>query len=254
MSFNPFSLENKRILVTGASSGIGRAVAISCSKMGADIIMLARDTERLSETYRELFPGRHSFYSMDLTEYKGIEALITECVQRHGQFDGLVHAAGIEMSIPLPLMKPEQYLEIFSINVISGFELAKTISRKKLFNSKGGSFVFISSIRGILGQEAAIAYSSSKGAVIAGVKSMALELAKKNIRVNSISPAIVETEMTKNLFANISEQAKNTMLNNHPLGFGKAEYIANACIYLLSDASIWVTGSNLIVDGGYSAK
>ena len=254
MAVNPFSLRDKRILVTGASSGIGRAVAISCSKMGAKIVMLARDTKRLNETYKKLAPGEHLLYPIDLTHYTSVETLITECVQEHGQFDGFVHAAGIEMSVYLPFMKPEQYEEIFSINVISGFELAKVLSRKRSHNPMGASFVFISSIRGILGQESAIAYSCSKGAVISGVRSMALELAKNNIRVNSISPAIVETEMTSNLFANIPEDAITTMQRNHPLGFGKPEYIANACIYLLSDASIWVTGSNMIIDGGYSAK
>jgi len=254
MSFNPFSLSGKRILVTGASSGIGRAIAVECSKMGANIIMIARDLKRLSDTHNELHPGKHSYFSFDLTKYEGIEAIISECVQKYGQFDGLVHAAGVEISVPLQFMKSSQYEEILSINVISGFELARIISKKKYFNSLGGSLVYISSIRGIIGQEAAIAYSCSKGAVIAGVKSMALELASKKIRVNSISPAIIETEMTKNLFDNIPEETKKNMSRHHPLGFGKPEDIAYAGIYLLSDASKWITGSNMIVDGGYSAK
>lgn len=254
MSFNPFSLTGKRILVTGASSGIGRAVAVMCSNMGADIIMMARDLKRLSETYNDLLPGSHSFFSIDLTKYESIEPIIEECVNKHGKFDGLVHSAGIEISVPLQFMKPQQYEEILSINVISGFELAKVMSKKKYFNSNGGSFVYLSSIRGIIGQEAAIAYSCSKGAIIAGVKSMALELAPKKIRVNSISPAIIETEMTSRLFDNISEKSKENMFANHPLGFGKPNDIAYACIYLLSDASRWITGSNMIVDGGYTAK
>lgn len=254
MSFNPFSLANKRILVTGASSGIGRAIAISCSMMGAEIVMMARNQKRLVETYNELLPGKHTFFTIDLTKFDSFEPIISECVQQFGKFDGLVHSAGIEISAPLQFTEPQQFEKLFSINVISGFELAKIISKKKYFNSVGGSFVYISSIRGIVGQEGAIAYSSSKGAIIAGVKSMALELASKNIRVNSISPAIVETEMTRNLFDNISDETKKTMLENHPLGFGRPDDIANACIYLLSDASRWITGSNMIVDGGYSAK
>jgi len=254
MSFNPFSLKSKRILVTGASSGIGRAVAISCSKMGADVIMLARDLKRLTETYNQLLPGKHSFFSINLTLYDSLEPIISQCVQEYGKFDGFVHAAGIEISVPLQFVKSKQYEELFSINVISGFELAKIISKKNYFSPVGGSFVYISSIRGMVGQETSIAYSCSKGAIIAGVKSMALELASKKIRVNSISPAIVETEMTKILFDNIPEESKESMYKNHPLGFGKPDDIANACIYLLSDASRWITGSNLIVDGGYSAK
>src|SRR5664280_324201 len=103
MSFNPFSLKSKSILVTGASSGIGRAVAISCSKMGADVIMLARDLKRLTETYNQLLPGKHSFFSINLTLYDSLEPIISQCVQEYGKFDGFVHAAGIEISVPLPV-------------------------------------------------------------------------------------------------------------------------------------------------------
>jgi len=254
MTFNPFSLTNRRILITGGSSGIGKATAIACSKMGADIILIARDVRRLTETLQELSPGRHSYVSADLTDYDRIEPIISECVEKYGKFDGLVHSAGIEISAPIQLLNPTQYEKIFSVNLISGFELSKVITKKKYFNSNGGSLVFISSIRGVVGMEAAIAYSCSKGAIISGVKSMALEMAKKNIRVNSISPSIVETDMIRQLFEHISDVSKNEMLNNHPLGFGKPDDVAYACIYLLSDASIWITGYNLIVDGGYSAR
>lgn len=254
MPFNPFSLANKRILITGASSGIGKATAIACSKMGANIILAGRDLKRLSETHDTLFPGRHFYISADLTNYGKIEPIISECVEKYGKFDGLVHSAGLEISAPIQFLEPTHYEKLLSINLISGFELAKIITKRKYFNSAGGSVVFISSIRGVVGMETSIAYSCSKGAIISGVRSMALEMAKKNIRVNSISPSIVETELTRKLFEQISDESQSEMLKNHPLGFGKPEDVAYACIYLLSDTSGWITGSNLVVDGGYSAK
>lgn len=251
---NPFSLENKNIVITGASSGIGRQCAISCSLMGANIVLIARNEERLKETYNHLDKGNHLSFSQDITEYDKIESIISEAVSKLGKIHGFVHSAGIEVTLPLKMMRPEDYEKIFAINVIAGFEFARIISKKKYLNDNGTSFVFISSIMGLLGQSGKVGYCSSKGALIAGVKAMALELANKNTRVNCISPAIVETDMTKKLFENISEDSKNEIIKMHPMGFGKPEDVANACIYLLSDASKWVTGTNLIVDGGYSAK
>ena len=128
------------------------------------------------------------------------------------------------------------------------------VSNEKKYLDKSSSFIFIASVRGFLGKPGAIGYCSSKGALISGMKAMALELARKGIRVNSISPAIVETEMTKKLFENIPAESKQEIEKMHPLGFGKPDDVANACIYLLSNASKWVTGTNLILDGGYSAQ
>jgi NAD(P)-dependent dehydrogenase (short-subunit alcohol dehydrogenase family) len=124
----------------------------------------------------------------------------------------------------------------------------------KYLDENGASFVFISSVMGILGQSGKVAYSSSKGALISGAKAMALELAKKKIRVNCILPGVVETEMSNEMFQKLSEESKKSILEMHPLGLGKPEDIANACAFLLSDASGWITGTNLLVDGGYSAK
>ena len=254
MSYNPFSLVNKRILITGASSGIGKATAIACSNVGANIILVARDLKRLTGAYNELSSGNHAYISTDLAKYDNLENLVSECVGKYGKFDGFIHSAGIEISAPLQFIEPEQYERLFSINLISGFEFARVLTKRKYFNSAGGSLIFISSIRGVTGKEASIAYSCSKGAIISGVRSMALELAGKNIRVNSVSPSIIETEMTRQLFEQIPDQTKSNMLADHPLGFGRPADVANACIYLLSDASRWITGTNLIIDGGFSAR
>lgn len=250
----PFSLTGKKILITGASSGIGRSAAIYCNQLGADIILIARDLERLKGTFSLLGSGNNKFYSIDLKNYESIEPVINEYVDNYGKLDGFIHAAGIEKTIPLQLMDFKSYEDLFSINVISGFELAKIISKKKYINANGGSFVFISSIMGTVGRQGIIGYCSSKGALISGAKAMALELAAKKIRVNTISPAYVKTELTSKMFSTMTEESIKKIAEMHPLGFGKPEDIAYAAIYLLSDASRWVTGSNLIIDGGYSAK
>ncbi|HVD98339.1 MAG TPA: SDR family oxidoreductase [Cytophagaceae bacterium] len=249
-----FSLKGKNILITGASSGIGRQCAITCSEMGANVILIARDVQRLNETMARLSTGNHSIYNLDITEYGKIEPLIVSIANSYEKIDGFIHSAGIELTLPLRNNKEEIYQKVFSVNVLSGFEFAKVLSHKKYLPEQGASFVFLSSIMGLLGEAGKVAYCSSKGAVIAGVRALAIELASKKIRVNSISPAMVETEMATELFSKISEESKNEILKLHPLGIGKPEDVSWACIYLLSEASRWVTGTNLIIDGGYSAK
>jgi len=249
-----FSLKDKNILITGASSGIGRQCAITFSQLGSNVILIARSKERLKQTFDKLDKGNHLIISQDITEYNKLEEIVRCSVEKVGRISGFVHSAGIEMTLPLRSMQPSYYEEIFSVNVIAGFELAKIISKKKYLDKKGASFVFISSVMGILGQAGKVGYCSSKGALISGTKAMALELAKKNIRVNCVLPGAVETEMSKKMLEKLPEESKKSIINMHPLGLGRPEDIANACAFLLSDASRWVTGTNLIVDGGYSAR
>ena len=255
---NPFSLTKKNILITGASSGIGRQCAISCPQMGANVVLIARNKERLKEAYNNLYKGKHLYkhlyFSQDITEYDKIEPIISEAISKLGKIHGLVHSAGIELTLPLKAMKPKYYERLFALNAISGFEIARIISKKKYLDEGGASFVFISSVMGILGQTGKIGYCSSKGALISSIRAMSLELAKKKIRVNCILPGVVETEMSSKMFENFPEESKKSTIDMHPLGLGEPIDIANACIYLLSDAAKWVTGTNLIIDGGYSAR
>lgn len=249
-----FSLTNKNIIITGASSGIGRQCAITFSKLGANIILMARNKERLKDTFAKLNKGNHIFISQDITEYDKLEKIVSTAVEKVGKISGFVHSAGEEMTMPLRSMHPSYYEKMFAINLISGFELARIISKKKYLNEKGASFVFISSVMGVLGQAGKVGYCSSKGALISGARAMALELEKKNIRVNCILSGVVETEMSNKMFENLPEESKKSIIDMHPLGLGKPEDIANASAFLLSDASRWITGTNLIVDGGYSAR
>lgn len=251
----PFSLQDKNIVITGASSGIGRCVAIECSKAGANVFLLARNRERLEEIFNQLSPGNHGMAVADLKEIALLENSITSLLQSRGAVHGMVHAAGTEFTAPFSMTRPKHFETLFAINVIAGFELARILSQKKYLDPQiGGSYVFISSIRALHGQEGAVAYASSKGAIFSGIRSLALELSAKKIRVNAVAPSIVNTQMTQNLFESIPEETVNLMLNQHPLGFGEPIDVALACIYLLSDAARWMTGSNMVLDGGYSVK
>ena len=250
---NPFSLEGKNILITGASSGIGRQCAIFCSEMGANVILVARDEERLQGTLGQLRNGNHIYYSQDITDYEEMEPLIADAVLKLGEISGVVHSAGAEMTLPINMLKAQKFEEVYSINVIAPFNISRIVSKKK-YIADSASFVFISSIMAQVGQPGKIGYCSSKGALVAGAKAMALELANKNIRVNSILPGMVKSEMSLGLLNMLSEEACADIESMHPLGLGRVEDVANACAYLLSDASKWITGTSLVVDGGYLAR
>ena len=251
--FNPFTLKEKTIIVTGASSGIGRQCAIDCSKMGAKVILIARNQERLEETLASLDNNDHQVYSYDLTQIDGIKDLVNEIVSSNGKIKALIHAAGIEITKPIKLLEPCDFEMIYKTNNLSGFELMRQLSSIKNMN-KGGSIIFISSITAIIGRSGVAAYAASKGAMISATKSFALELAKRQIRVNCISPGTILTPMMQNYLNDLDEISRQKRVDGFPLGLGETTDISNACIYLLSDASRWITGQNIIIDGGYTIK
>lgn len=251
---NQFSLKDKTILITGASSGIGRSCSVECSKSGASLILIARNEEEVQKTVSMLDPNtKVETIIADIAQCGNLEELIAEKVSLIGKISGFIHCAGVEKTLPLKKHTPQLYHDIFAVNVIAGFEIAKILSLKK-YKTETSSFVFISSVVGMVGEIGKAAYSSSKGAVISGARSMAMELSRSNVRVNSISPAMVNTPILEKMFENIGEDAAEEILKKHPLGIGTPEDVANACIFLLSDAARWITGSNLVVDGGYSAQ
>jgi len=251
----PFDLSGKNIIVTGASSGLGKQVAISCSNMGARVILIARNLDRLLETQSEMQnPCFHIPISLDLVEFDKIQIIIEEVVSRIGKIDGLVNCAGISSTLPLRSVSPEKLQSHFNINVFSAYNLVRIVSSPKYFSMEGGSIIFISSVAGMVGENAKSAYSMTKGALISGSRSLAVELAPKKIRVNSISPGLIITPLNMNADHITDPQKRQALENQHLLGLGLPEDVANACIYLLSDASRWVTGTNLVVDGGYTSR
>ena len=248
--YNPFSLSGKVILVTGASSGIGRATAIECSRMGAHVIITGRNRERLEQTYSLLdtmSSQSHSLIVADLTKEEDLQ-LIAETI---GSIDGLVNNAGVNRIKPAAFVKNEDLEYIFQNNAFSGVNLTRALLKKKII-SRGGSIVFTSSISAFYNAPGRLLYSGSKAALTSFMRSFAVELADKHIRVNAVHPGMVETNMTAE---HISEDELNRNLGDYPLKrYGKPEEIAWAIIYLLSDAAAWVTGSSLTIDGGFMLK
>jgi len=245
--YNPFSLEGKVILITGASSGIGKSIAIDCSKMGAQLILTARNKDRLNDTFKLLEGVNHKQYLADIATDIGIESLI----KMLPKLDGIVHVAGIVNPKPFQFLNRQELNEIMNINFYGPTLLSNGLIREKLIN-KNASIVFISSISGVVCSFiGGSAYSASKGAINGIIKGMALDLASKQIRVNSIIPGMIDTGIFNE--SAISEQDLFEDRKRYPLGrYGKPEDVANGAIYLLSDASSWVTGSNLLIDGGYT--
>ncbi len=250
-----FSLKGKNILVTGASSGLGRACATVASGLGANVILVGRDEDRLAVVLRELTPsGRHLVFAQDLTVYTEIDRMVSSAVAQLGPLDGFVHSAGLGMTLPLRSTTPTQLEKVFAINVYAAIELCRVLAKKDAVGPNGSSFVLISSIMGLVGEPGKTAYCASKSALLSATRAMAVELAPRRVRVNCVLPAVVETEMAAAYFGTVSPETKAAVVAAHPLGLGTPDDVANACAFLLSDGSRWITGSHLIVDGGYSAK
>lgn len=244
---NPFSLEGKTILVTGASSGIGKAIAIECSKLGAQLFILGRNENRLKETFNELLGEGHEYIVTDLSLSSSFKEFcsIIPCL------DGIVHCAGLTKILPFQFVTKEDLDEVMNVNFYAPAELSRLLLKNKKIN-KEGSVVFISSVSGVYCSAVASSiYSASKGAVNGLVKGMALDLAPKGIRVNCVNPGMVDTNILTE--SDITKEQLKEDMKRYPLKrYGKPEEIAYAVIYLLSDASKWVTGSNLLIDGGYT--
>lgn len=254
MMFNPFSLAGKTIVVTGASSGIGRQCAIDCSKMGARVLLIARNQLRLDETMSQMEQLNHVTYSQDLTDFSQLKAFVQRIIESNGPIDGIIHCAGISTTLPFKLMEESKVEEFFRVNVYSAIELTRHFCRLGNIRNSGASIVFISSIMGLVGEKGKTLYSMTKGALIAAVRSLACEYAKRSIRFNTISPGAILTPINENLPHMKNLDSRRALESAHLLGLGKTNDVSNACIYLLSDASRWITGQNLVVDGGYTAR
>lgn len=250
-----FQLNDKVVLISGASSGIGRACAIRCAEAGADLILVARNEERLLETCSH-FPSstRYHLILADLSSAEFPEDGLNAGVQKLGKVSGMIHSAGISTTLPLRNLTEKKLLEFYKVNVVSATLLAKWFAKSSNYIGTGGSIVWMASVMGIVGESGKTTYSLTKGALIAGARTLAIELASKKIRVNCVSPGVVVTPMTKGAVYSQTDETKEHIESLHPLGLGTPDDIAYTCIYLLSDASRWITGINLAIDGGYTAR
>ena len=247
---NVVDLTGKKILITGASSGMGKETAILCSKLGAKVVMISRNEEKLKSVLGSLEGDGHAYYVFDLSDVDGIESMMKEIVEQCGAFDGFVHSAGVGSTRPLKLLKPSALREVMELNFYSFVEIIRCLTKRNCFN-EGMSIVGISSISSKQGNQTKTAYCASKGAMDAAVRCIAKEFASKKIRVNTVNPALINTEIYQQFLNNSgdSEDAKNIMARQY-LGLGEPIDVANMIVFLLSDSAKFITGSSVDIDGG----
>lgn len=248
--YNPFSLEGKTILVTGSTSGIGRTTAIECSKMGAIVVVSGRNEERAKETISMLEGDGHTYIIADLSTQEGIDNLVEEVPV----LNGCVNNAGYNIMQLVPFIKKNDMDSLFNVNAQGPIYLTHRLVKKKKM-AKDSSFVFTSSIsaRGVCSPGNGL-YCATKAALTAFMRNAAIDLSTKKIRCNSVAPGMIETPL-KEAKSQITEEQWEINRQLYPLGrFGKPEDVAKAIVFLLSDAASWITGTEIVVDGGRSLK
>ena len=246
---NPFSIEGKTILITGAASGIGKATALQCSEMGGNMVLLDLNEEGLYQTKEELQGGDNKVIAINLTDFDSMK----EMVSKLPKLDGVVSNAGIFYSMMAKLSERKDMEKIFEINTFSHINLMQQLMEQKKLN-KGASIVFTSSMSGVYcGAVGGSLYGATKAALAGYAKALAIELAPRGIRVNTIHPGMINTPLIHS--AALSQDILDEDKKNYPLGrYGEPEEVAYSIIYLLSEATKWMTGTQLLIDGGYSVK
>ena len=242
---NPFSLENKTVLVTGATAGIGRQTAISISEMGARVVITGRDESRLAETLAALEGRDHLALAADLVPQEQRDAL----TEKLPALDGIAHCAGVTLLHPFKFSDERRYREVYAINVEAPLFLTQRLFKHRKINH-GGSIVFIASLGAFIGARGHSIYAGSKAAIVGIMRVLAHELAGNGIRVNSVSPGMVKTEVVTGFAEQVSTEVVAADEARYPLGYGTPEDVAHTVGFFLAPASKWITGTNLIMDGG----
>ena len=241
---------SKLYLVTGASSGIGLAVCQHLLMEGHRVIGVARSEKKDVKVLLERHPNAFFFYSRDLTkQIDGIPKWMKELATTYGSFSGVVCAAGLSKVMPNRFNTYEQMLEVFNLNLFSSLAVARGMTQRKVVNKDGASIIFIASVAATIGTSGLVNYGASKAGLIGAVKSLAKEFAPMLIRVNSISPGLIKTDLTQSIYDPEYFEKLETL---YPLGLGNVNYVADSALFLLSDKAKWITGIDMIVDGGVS--
>jgi NAD(P)-dependent dehydrogenase (short-subunit alcohol dehydrogenase family) len=245
-------LSGKTILVTGASSGIGRAVVVMAAQYGARVVLAARSSDQLNEVHSELQGEGHLAVPMDVTDFAAIPSVVDDIVNQVGTLDGLVNAAGIHKAASLRQVTPQHVEELIRVNVTAPLILTRAFRRPHV-RGVSPSVVFLGSAVSIHGESGVSAYSASKGALNAMSRSLAAELTREGIRCNTVVAGVVHTPLTQRLRETIGEGAWSDIEAAHPLGIGEAGDVAETVLFLLSPASRWILGATVAVDGGYTS-
>jgi len=253
--YNLVDLSGKRIIVIGASSGIGKQTAITLSRLGAKITLVARNEEKLKEVSELLEGDGHDYFPSDVSVVDEIENLVKAIVAKNGPIDGMVYSAGIGSAMPLMQSKPEKVQSAFDVNFFGFFETVRQCSRKGRFNP-GMRIVAVSSCASIRGDKSKAIYSSSKAAMDSAVRCMAKELAEKGICVNSVAPSMTATELYEKYLEKYGEDSKSNteLMSRQYLGIASTDDVANAIAFLLSPAARFITGITMPVDGGLTTS
>ena len=244
----------KWVVVTGATSGIGEAISLELRRQGARLIIVGRDINKLNSLMSRIGNDDNYVMCLDLNDCADIVPKVKKISEKTGRIYGFCHAAGIVETRPLHSINTEKLKAILDVNFVSGIEMARAVCRRDIMEEEGGSILFISSIYGLIGMAGEIGYSASKGAIIAAARTMAVELAKRKIRVNTISPGFVKTRMTDIALSILDEKQRQELIAAHPLGVGTPEDVARASVFLMAPQNAWITGANLVIDGGFTAR
>lgn len=250
VTFAPDSFAGRRIIIAGASSGLGRAAALALANAGAELVLLGRNEARLREVAETT--GGHAWPPVDFADDNCADAVFRE-IAVNAPIDGIFYSAGTSLVAPMRLTKTAQIDNLFGAAVYGALGVARAASRRGVMRD-GGAIVFMSSVSSLRGRRGMVAYSAAKAATSGLVRALAVEMADRRIRVNSIAAGAIETEMHQDFASTVSEDMIANYRNLHPLGFGRAVDVAHAVMFLLSDAARWITGIDLSVDGGYAAK
>ncbi len=251
-AFNPMSLTDRTILVTGATSGIGRATAIYLSKLGARIIASGRNPERLDQVLAELNGGGHTGRIFDLADLDAIVPWLKALCTEVGPLNGIAHCAGVQATRPIQAVKPDFVMDVLTQNLGAALMLAQGF-RLKACHGTPASLVYCSSSAALKTAPGNVVYASSKGGIVSAVKGLGVELVRDGVRVNAVAPAMVDTPMSDQFRTILSEENFRRVVDMHPLGLGQPDDVAAAIAFLLADTSRWITGSILCVDGGFLA-
>ncbi|HRJ61491.1 MAG TPA: SDR family oxidoreductase [Azospirillaceae bacterium] len=249
-----YAFNGRRVLVTGASAGIGRACAIALAGLGARVVVNGRNEGRLAETLAALPGDGHGAAPFDLTDCDQIPGWIKVLATDGGPLAGVAHCAGTQSSKPVRSVDTAYFDQVMRANLLSALALARGLRQKGCCAASGGAMVLVSSVAAFIGQPGNVVYSASKGALVSAARGLAMELLRDNIRVNCVAPAMVETEMMERFRQTTTAEQFARIREAHPMGFGKPEDVAAAVAFLLSDAARWINGVCLPVDGGYLAQ